>query len=221
MKALHLLILLIVPAMIYGQQKILNKEKTYCYYAQYADSVNNIFIKDTITFTITKIPWKNEPGVQQTVIWKYSPSLLNALTKGKIYSIGWLNVDSTGAIENEHKFWIHPPRHNQYSITEIAPFPTVEFPFELNRRYSNITFIGNGWAEWENLKLKNSYEFTGKVFRKLESTDYECWMIKSESNSELGKSYLNTLFNENIGFIEFDYCFYNDIHILIGLIKME
>jgi hypothetical protein len=221
MKAFELLILLIVPAMIHGQQKILNEERTYYYYAQYSDSVNNVFLKDTIQFVITKIPWKHEPGVQQTVLWKYPHAFLNSLIKGKIYSIGWLNADSTGAIENEYKFWIHPPRHNQFSLTEIAPFPTVEFPCERNKIFTSITFIGTGWGNWENLKLKNRYEFTGRVFKEIGSSDYECWIIKSESDSELGKSYLTTLFNEKIGFVGFNYCFYNNIQIRIDLIKME
>jgi len=221
MRTFALIILLVVSNLTFGQAKILTEKKTYFYSTQYSDSINNIFLKDTILFITTDIPWKHQPDKQKTVIWKYPHLIVDTLLKEKFKSIGWTDIDSTGAIENEKKYWIHPPRHNQFTITEIAPFPTVEFPCEINKRFKSFTYIGNGWGKWENLKLTNNYEFFKKEFRNIGLLKYECWIIKSESESELGKSYLTTAYNENIGFVEFNYSFYNKTKIKIELIKIE
>jgi hypothetical protein len=103
----------------------------------------------------------------------------------------------------------------------LAPFPIVGFPCEINKRFSNILYIGEGWGNWSNIKLKNTYQFTGKESRRAGNLNYDCWIIQSESDSELGKSYLTTAFNENIGFMEFNYYFYNKTKIKIELIKIE
>ncbi len=216
-----LVICLFTSQNLSAQERILDKERTFSYLTLYSDSANMIFIRDTIWFTTTKIPWKPEPGVQQTVIWNYPRPSPDAMANKHIYSIGWVNLDSTGAIENERKFWIHPPRHNQFSITEVAPFPYAALPCEMNKKFSNITYTGKGWGDWENLKLNNRYEYTGHVTREIGSTQYDCWMIRSESDSVLGISSLTTLFNEKIGFAEFDYTFYNNIRIRIILFKIE
>jgi hypothetical protein len=178
-------------------------------------------ITDTIQFITTNIPWKHQPDKQTTVLWKYPHLIVDSLLRTKLKSIGWTSVDSTGAIENEKKYWIHPPRHNQYTITEIAPYPTVEFPCELNKKFNYILWIGSGWGEWENLKLKSNYEIVGTESKNIGTLNYECWIIKSESESELGKSYLTTAYNGNLGFVEFIYSFYNNTEIKIELIGIK
>jgi hypothetical protein len=221
MKLSELVLLMIIPSFGYGQSKILGEEHTYCYSAEYSDPVNNILIVDTIQFIVTKIPWKTEPGVQQTVIWQYPKSTVTNQVNDHISSIGWLPVDSTGAIENEKKYWIHPPRHNQYSITEVAPFPTVQFPCEINKTFNNITYIGTGWGKWDNLKLRNKYQFINKETKYVGASGFECWIIASESESELGRSDLTTAFNEEVGFVEFSYRFFNKTEIRIILTRIE
>lgn len=221
MKTFELILFFVVANLTFGQTRILTEKRTYIYSTQYSDSINNIFLKDTILFVTTDIPWKNQPDKQKTVIWKYPRLIVDTSFREKFNSIGWTNVDSTGAIENGKKYWIHPPRHNQFTITEVAPFPTVEFPCEINKIFNNLTYIGNGWGKWENLKLRNRYQFIEKESKHMGSSKYECWIIKSESDSELGKSYLTTAYNENIGFVEFIYRFFNKTEIKMELIKIE
>ena len=132
-----------------------------------------------------------------------------------------MNTDSTGGIENEAKLWIHPPRNNQFTLTETAPFPRVEYPCELNKQYTGGLFIGRGWGDWENSHIHCKYLITGKKMIKVGSIEYPSWIIQSESDSNLGRSTLNMAFNENIGFLNFYYHFYNNIRIIIDLIKIE
>ncbi|MCX6271171.1 MAG: hypothetical protein NTU44_08130 [Bacteroidetes bacterium] len=215
------IIMSVIPTFIAGQVLILSGNKTYYYDAQYCDSVNHLFLKDKIQFITTDIPWKSQPDKQTSAIWRYPHSEQDSLLRARIKSIGWIRDDTTGVIENDKKLWIHPPRHCQYTITEIAPFPDVEFPCEINKKYGKILYIGNGWGEWDNLKIKSSYEIVGKESRKIGTKNCECWIIESESDSELGISHLTTAYNEKIGFVEFIYSFYNEVKIKIELMRIE
>ena len=107
-------------------------------------------------------------------------------------------------------------------ITEIAPFPLVKLPCELNKKFHAELTLGKGWGYWpENLTFNMTYEIVDNVSSKIGLTNYECWVIKSESESNIGKSCLVTIFNNNIGFIEFHYKFYNKTEIDIELVRIE
>ena len=62
------------------------------------------------------------------VIWKYATKKKTQTILKDQFSLGWTTNDTTGMIENEQKTWIHPPRHNQYTMNEIAPFPEPDEP---------------------------------------------------------------------------------------------
>jgi hypothetical protein len=221
MKPSALIILLLVYNPGFGQAKILTGKKTYFYSAYYCDSAKNIFIQDTILFMTTDIPWRSQPDKQITVIWEYPNLVKDTQLRAKLRSIGWLKTDSTGGIENEVKLWIHPPRNNQYTMTEIAPFPVVEYPCELNKEYTGGLYIGSGWGDWENLHIRCKYHVVAKKIISIGSFKYPSWLIESESDSQLGRSRLNMAFNENIGFLNFYYTLYNNIRIIIDLFKIE
>ena len=218
-----LLILLILGSMtIYGQERILSKNRTYVYLAIYRDSINNILLQDTIRFLTTKKIKKYLFSANQTIVyWKYTNLITDSLLKTKIHNFTWGKIEKSGAIEDEIGYWIHPPRYNQYWITEIAPFPSVNLPCEKNKKYQSILGIGKDCQEWSNLIIKWNYEIVDKVTMKIGLNNYECWVIRSESESNLGKSFLVTIFNEKIGFVEFHYNFYNKTKIDIELVRIE
>lgn len=190
----------------------------YQYATVYTDSVKDIIIQDTISLFVMDTPWKNSPKKQKTMVWKYE-SMLDASIKSQIISIGEPEADSTGYVNNEAKLWMHPPRHHQYTITEIAAFPYLVFPLAKHKTYQRILFIGKGWGDWENLKLKYTYEITDSVSYVAQEIAYTRWTIKSESKSELGVSTMEFIYDEQLGFLSFDYDFYDDKKISIELIN--
>jgi hypothetical protein len=210
-----------VSVIAQGQSKILQGGKIYFYLAEYTDSVNNIINTDTILFITTDIPWKYQPEVQKTVIWEFPNMIKDTLNRMKYQSICWSKFDTTGAIENDKEYWIHPPRNNQFSITEIAPFPSIKLPCELDKSYHNILSTSSGWRAWSNLNFINSYEIIKKDIRKVENVYYDCWIIKADSDSNIGKNYLTLSFNEEVGFVELIYKFYNGTKITLELIKIK
>ena len=219
-RKLILLIFLFKTALLIGQTSIFSEYVDFEYLAIYEDSINQIYIKDTIRLTITDLPWKNQPDKQKTMIWEYKTNI-DSIDKSKIYSIGWMKFDSTGFIENDQKIFIHPPRHNQYTYTEIAPFPQIDYPLELNKKYRRILFIGSGWGEWDNLKLKNEYEIYKNEAILFFEKKLDCWFINSTSHSELGQSSMDFIFSTEIGFIEMNYTFYDKKKITFKLIKYK
>jgi hypothetical protein len=221
MKSLTTIIFLLTFMATIGQtSKILSGNKVLTYRTEYIDSTNKIHIQDTVKFITTNIPWKYQPDKQTTVVWKYSGLIVHDSIKKKIFSINWGDIDSTGAIEGE-EYWIHPTRNKHYTITEIAPFPLIELPCAIGNKFKRTLKIGNGWGSWSNLRLPNNYEITGKDSKTISNSVYDCWVTKAQNDSQLGISSLTTKFNENIGFVDFNYSFYNKATLRLELIKIE
>lgn len=223
MKSLTTLFCVLIFTATTGQTgKILSGFKTLTYRAEYIDSINNICIRDTVRFTTTNMPWKRDPKQQVTVVWKYSGLRLHDSIKKKLFSINWRDdVDSTGAIEASHEYWIHPARSKHYTITEIAPFPAIEFPCAIGRKFNHTLQIFGNWGPWSNLTLYNIYEIIGKDSIIVGTTTYECWVTIGRNDSQLGTSFLITKFDDKIGFVDFNYSFYNKTRLRLELIKVE
>ncbi len=218
----YLLVLFLISYLniLRAQKEIFTNQKEFFYSAIYLDSINKIHTQDTIILIATDIPWSQSPKRQKTMIWKYN---INGNSKKELemFSIGWDKVDSTGFIENTAKIFIHPPRHNQYSITEVAPFPQIIYPIELNKEYKSLNFIGSGWGDWSNLKMIYNYKIIGKTKITISNNTYDCWIIQSISESELGLSTLKFLFNEQVGFVKMSYSFYDNTKIELQLFKTK
>ncbi len=121
MKGLLFLTALILSSKAcFGQ--IYADKKEFIYGIEYIQSKNLLKTKETIRLAITGKKWKNDEN-QVEAIWIYKTKPKTRSKFQDQFSIGWFSTDTTGIIENEKKIWIHPPRHNQYTLTEIAPFP--------------------------------------------------------------------------------------------------
>ncbi len=222
MKELKFLFILglFIPCYIIGQSSVFLENTHFKYATIYEDSVNNLYIKDTILLTSTNIPWYVSPNKQKTIIWEY-PYKLDSNIKSEIYSFGWLTYDTSGFIENAKEIFIHPPRNNQYSYTEIAPFPQIAYPLEIGKTYRKFLFTGGNLGEWSNMKLVNEYKIVKQDKIKVLEKSYDVWFIKASSKSKLGKSHLNFIFSPQIGFIEMHYVFYDRKKITLQLIDYQ
>jgi hypothetical protein len=126
------------------------------YSIEYLQSKDQLKTEESIFLTITGRKWEKDEK-QLEVIWTYHTMPETRKKFQDQFSIGWFSVDTTGTIENETKVWLHPPRHNQYSLTEIAPFPDFRKNLTKGDTYSSILFIGSGFGEWNGRKIKSIY----------------------------------------------------------------
>ena len=203
MKILKILLVLLLPSFICDGQ-VFTTGKNFVYDAQYFQSEKNITIKEVVTFSISGQNWKQSKD-QKEAIWKYATKKKTQTILKDQFSLGWTTVDTTGLIESEQKTWIHPPRHNQYTMNEIAPFPDVRKKYNVGDSYQSILFIGNGFGLWSGKKIKNIY--TVAAIDIMESDTI--WTINSKSEIEGKTNTLIIKFSGKRGFISLDYSFFN------------
>jgi hypothetical protein len=201
--------------------KILEANTSYTYLVHYSDSIGKIEFTDTLIFQTTQVPWKYDPGNQVTVLWKYSQKKLPEALKKKIYTVGYNEVDSTGAIENQDEYWLHPPRAGYFSITEIAPFPSYRKFARVYDVYFSTLSIGAGWGSYENTKIENEYRITASSTVTIQGRVYACNTIDATGTFHLGVNKVRYLYNKQLGFVDFDYRFYNGVKLRLQLLKYE
>lgn len=123
----------------------------------------------------------------------------------------------TGYIEDSTScFFIHPPRNNQYSITQIAPHPKIYYTALRDTAcYYNTGLV---WGEY-NFKHKiETNPYDGVEFDRIE----KLWEINGVSTSETyNENRLYAIFSKQIGFLRLRYKFYNNTEINLELVKVE
>jgi len=209
MKTSITILLFLMNTWAFGQGKIFSTGKTIVYAIEYTQ--DSILTLDTITITATGRPWQGAPDKQLEIIIKYNLEHLDTSLFRNASSIGWVNSDTTGAVDNLESCWFHPPRHNQYKTLELAPFPRVEFPLHDGKTYSKMLFIGEGWGDISNTKVVWDYKVTGQKV--------DLWKISAKATPDINPAHINHMdfvFSKNYGFIELLYTFYNGT-----IIKLE
>jgi hypothetical protein len=154
--------------------------------------------------TITGTVWKSSAGQKESVWHYFTKPETKQLFKDQ-FSLGWLSDDTTGMIENDNKVWLHPPRHNQYLLTETAPFPDFRKNSKAGDSYSSVTFIGAGFGPWEGKKVKSTYSITNSG----KGTEDSVWTIKALSEIEGKTNTCEFIFSDKRGFISLVYSFFN------------
>lgn len=201
-----------MSAMAQGQNAIFIKGKTFQYAVEYI--AENINVMDTISLTPTGNPWRIAPDKQREIIITYNLAGQDTSIFADLPSIGWVGADTTGFVESVESCWIHPPRHNQYKILELAPFPRVDYPLEAGRTYARMFFIGAGWGEISNTQVTWHYEIIGE-------TDGR-WHITARATPKLRPNEVNTLdfeFHPTEGFDKLRYSFYEGVSIYMVRIR--
>lgn len=214
------IILLVVTSNLYSQERTFKNGQTYIYATEYKDLANDLIIYDTINLVITDKPWRGAPEKQKEMIWLYAISQDSA-TFSNMYTLGIVRSDTTGYIENDTRLFLHPPRHQHYTIIELAPFPEIDLPLEKGKEYQRLLFTSTGWGEFSQLKIKNKYLIKGSRKRQWNNESISVWDIQSESQSELGITTADFVFNHTRGFMKIEYRFYNNIEINIKLIEIN
>ena len=75
----------------------------------------------------------------------------------------FFTMEVTGAIENEKNVWVHPPRSNFFQILELNPFPYIQSPYQIGKKWNWKLKIGDHWSDkrWMEWKggIENVYDY--------------------------------------------------------------
>ncbi len=208
MKALLTIAFFFLVMIAPAQDKIFRAGNAFNYAIGYSN--RDIFVQDTIRMEITGKGWKAAPETSREMVIHYSFAHIDTRIFRRIPDIGWVHTDTTGAVENEKSCWIHPPRHNQYRILELAPFPRIDYPLEEGRRYKKILFISDGWGDLSNTKVYWNYN--------IHSCKDGIWHISATAEPTVTPGAINSLdftFSVNQGFLTMDYRFQDGTRIIM------
>ncbi|TGD80852.1 hypothetical protein [Hymenobacter wooponensis] len=132
-----------------------------------------------------------------------------SLDKPKRYV--WSRTETTGAKENKQEVWMHPIRGNQYTYTEIAPYPQVLLDsLQFGGTWQHTMSILMGWGAFKGKSI-NRYRVDKQEPRQYGNLVLPaCWLIRAVAqHSKLGRSYLDFYFHPDYGFTEMNYRFYD------------
>ena len=207
---------IIISVKIYAQNIIYDANKNCKFKVIYKNDSLKISTNEIVTYYISGNTWKHSSKQKEAII-KYDYSIEDSLKCKSLFTLGWTKVDTTGIIEDSTKVWFHPIRNNQYTNTEFAAFPLIQFPLEINKQYQKILFTADNFGKNSNQKFIKKYTVKNRI---LINNDY-FWEVYSEaynSHNEDKKNILVFLFNENIGFYKLTYYFYDKSYIEMQLI---
>jgi|SRR5690554_183461 len=230
LKTMMILISLFQTEMSISQTKYkVHDTLTVLTYTAYFSDLENNTTNEKIVWKSLSVNWEYDKSQTKCeMIYSPTDSVINQLynpliKKGKDRGIRITSKSTTGYLDSDIGFWIHPFRSNQYVYTEIAPFPSVYYnKLSVGSKWEEKLIILFGWGIFKG-KVKSRYEVVG-----VESYDYkgkvleDCWLIKAEAeHSKLGISTINYLFHPNFGFLYMKYHIYNGIEIEFYLIDKK
>jgi hypothetical protein len=187
-----------------AEAQVFRAGREFDYTATWVNANKNITTKETLRLTISGRTWKPSND-QKEAVWHYATDRETPSLCKDQFSLGWVAADTTGVIENAQKTWIHPPRHNQYSMNEIAPFPDVRKKYTPGDSYQSVTYIGNGFGPWSGKKVKCLY-----TVKSIEPTPSDTtWTIHAQAEIEGNTNELTFTFSSQKGFLSLEYSFSN------------
>nr|WP_321354515.1 hypothetical protein [uncultured Draconibacterium sp.] len=141
--------------------------------------------------------------------------------------VDFLAAGNTGVVENDRNVWIHPPRSSFFKVLNTCPYPYVQLPLSVGKTWSDKMKIGEQWgdptwATWKKrLHMNLSYEVIGRENLGIDGKNYECFVVKSTSVSEIGKNELLFYFNKQLGFVKMEYDILNKIKVDLNLVDVK
>ncbi len=196
------------------------KGRIYNYNTIFRDSLGLTITSERVNIIATGNNW--EIDTKQTLAnyeIKFDSSDSARMASNPLNGIkkAWRKNYQEGVISNDTLLWMHPVRANQYVLTEVAPFPMVKFPITEGRSWQNTLWIYKAFGSFEGI-VECNYKVEKQELRKYAFDEICCWKIEAIAiHDKLGSSTITIYFNEKIGFVEFDYHFYNGMKINFSL----
>lgn len=190
----------------FNLRKVFEPCKAYIYTAKYWDAEHNLISQEQIWLMATGQGWEHQPETQDEIIIQYSydRGMVDSISR---YNLNpdiqyWTKQERTGVIETMNKTWMHPFRSNQYTFTEVAPFPTVQFPLEPGKTWSSELTTHDGWGVWANSTLTNFYEVIGYETISTAYGELDAWHVSSVATASFGTSTHHFWYHMELGFVK-------------------
>ncbi|MDW3196109.1 MAG: hypothetical protein R8G66_27300 [Cytophagales bacterium] len=180
--------------------------RTFIYKARYWDHEYNLLSDELIQVDVSGRGWEYQPDRQDEIVIQYQYETED-IGRLQSYSLNpdlsyWTKKTTTGIIENEDRFWIHPFRSNQYDFTEVAPFPEVTFPLSIGKIWGGSLNIGEGWGVWGHSTVNHRYEVLAHEHVEIPFGVMTAWEVSSIATAPYGTSFHNFWFHEDYGFVK-------------------
>lgn len=187
-------------------QRVFKPCREFIYSAKYWDQEYNLISDERVWMMATGHSWEHQPESQDELIiqYNYDNSKIDFIIE---FSLNpefqrWNTKEVTGIIETGEKTWMHPFRSNQYSFTEVASFPSVQFPLETGKTWTSNLNIYDGWGIWSNSTLMNTYEVIDNHITTMQFGQIDTWHIRGITNADFGRSTHDFWYNEEYGFVK-------------------
>lgn len=198
-------------------------------YSAYFSDLEGHTTSEEVVWKSLGVNWEYDKSQTKCkVIYSPTDSIINQLynplsKRGKDKNIRIASKSTSGYLDSDTRFWIHPFRSNQYVYTEITPFPSIDYKKLLvGAKWEHKLFILFGWGKFKG-KVKSRYEVVG-----VETYDYQgeiledCWLVEAEAeHSKLGISTITYLFHPDFGFLYMKYHIYNGVEMEFYLIDKK
>jgi hypothetical protein len=156
------------------------------------------------TYTQTQIRFDYKNTHKATFGRYYPADHWNPDYQGKFISDG----EGTGLIENKKNIWIHPPRTKYFAINQLNPYPFLQFPASIGKKWTWKLLVNGSpwsdkrWVEWKgNVLVTSEYEIQEKTILKTAFGALECYRVECVGSSRFGKTHLTYYFNDQYGFV--------------------
>ena len=198
---------------IYDYVIILNKDSFRYKIINDAEGLNKwVYVPyddyDSATIYFLGIKTLNEPGPIMAEHPEYAQTEI-ILDAYNLHSKS-LNRELTGVVENEKNIWLHPFRMDALQILQLAPFPFVKLsPDENNYNWS--LRLGRHWKEFTRYNWKGKlnmnclYQKQRPEILETEFGNIPTIVTNATAKMKIGKSYLTSYFNKNLGFVKLVY----------------
>jgi len=122
------------------------------------------------------------------------------------YSNSW-----DGTLCSADTLFMHPPRDEQYRILQICPYPFLQFPLYIGKKWDWELNVGSQWCPSKILSWSVDELFTSK-YEVIDTPDMQlpfgkatCYHIHATNHSKLGTSSTEFYYSFKYGFVKMDY----------------
>jgi hypothetical protein len=205
----------LLSTILNGQSTFFQPGEEIVYEFTYLSGKKDTVAKGEIIIEPTNNKWEYDNN-QKSVTYKYTfqkrdPSYFKVGQHG--LPIQNELEETTGYIESDQSFWMHPFRANIFYITEIAPFPEYT-KGNLQVKIKNTLVIGEGWGQFKG-ESKSNYKIAAYKEKDEQYKGYELKRVKMRSKHPLGKSTLSMIVSDETGIITMNYQFFNKDRLII------
>ena len=123
-----------------------------------------------------------------------------------------VNNRSDGTLSSRDTLLIHPPRVDQYTILQICPYPFLQFPLYIGRKWDWDLNVGSRWSpgkllSWSGDELFSSrYEVTDSNAIIIPSLGkIPCFHIHAINTSKFGTSSADLYYSYTYGIVKLSY----------------